>query len=316
MSIYIIILVLFTLALFLEFSQKINKKLVVFFLFFILLVLSIYRDSTVGTDVSNYEYIYYKLFEIPLLEVIKNSDGSYIYDIYSKLLSYLFKSPHAITMVNSSIILSIMYFLIIKLSRFPILSTYLYYTLYIFFYNWNAARQSLAICVSLLAFYFFYNNKKSISYSLIIISILIHNTAVVTIIYPLIFSINWNRRRIIYLMCLSPLIISFYNLILEVFINIFPRYNMYFSSGTYSFSDVGEGKKIILSFYYLFLIIIYLFFINKDNKKLYNRQVLSIVAILTIGTILGVFFYNNLLMARIETYFTIYSIFFIISISC
>lgn len=306
MSIYISVLVFFSLCIPLEKLSSAKKKYVASLMMLVLIILGTIRSNSVGSDTANYQKLFINNSLIDYKNIAQTSKGMLIYDYFSKILSSISQNPQIITLVLTLLTSLFILFFILKISRYPIFSVYLYYVLYFYFFSLNGARQSFAMSLSLIAYVLFKDNKyRILSIALLIIAIGIHSTAVITIIYFLLSKIKLSNKLLMSFMIISSLSLLLIDKVIYYFLLIFPRYTMYFSGGEHSFSDVGQGNKILLSFFYLILILVF-YFLNKKN--FFNEKRLSHIFIFSLGAIIGIVFSKNLLMSRMEIYFTIFSI--------
>ncbi|WP_427813648.1 EpsG family protein [Enterococcus sp. 22-H-5-01] len=313
MVIYIILLSILIITLFFSVKQNNVERFLYLFLVSILVMIAIFRANTVGMDVSNYERIFSRISNQDILTVINNSDGSIIYDVYNKLLSMITTNVQVVTITNSAIIIIANAYFIRKMSKNPLFSLFLYYTLYFYAYNLTAARQSIAISLCLISVCFLFNGKKKSSLLLNILAIGVHNTAIVGLVYQILCRINWTNKKYIFLAIISTIGMTGYSFFIKLFLIIFPRYIMYFNGGQYSISDVGEGKKIFVTFFYLFVLLaLFIFYRAPYSTIQIEEKIFSVqISAMIIAVVIGVIFYNNLLISRIEVMFSFYAIVFI-----
>lgn len=309
MIIYFVLFAVLGLSAIFRPANKTIERYLFLLLVGMLIIVAVLRGKTVGMDVSNYEFIFNRISNMNIIDVIKNSDGSIVYDLYNKFVSIFFTSAHAITAINSILIISMIAYFIFKMCDNVLFGLFLYYSLYFYSYNLTAARQSLAIALCLISLCLLFDNKKILALICFVLSVGIHNSVVIAILYLFFYKINWNRKKLYLLFISSSVGMLFYSFFIKLFLLIFPRYNMYFSSGQFNFSDTGQGKKIFVSLFYLIILII-LFLYEKELDKV-EHKILVQTAAMIFAIVLGILFYNNLLISRIEVIFSIFSITFI-----
>lgn len=265
-----------------------------------LVLVGVIRASNVGTDVNVYENIFFQDSRYSFGYIISNSRGYIGYELYSKILSLISTNPRIITVVNTMVIQVLFFIFIKRYSKDKFYSLFYYFFLYFYFFTLNGARQAIAVMISLNAMAEFKNKNMVKGYLLILLAISFHSTAVVSLLYPLANYIKWTRRKIIGSSGIMLLMLLSYNSLIELFLNFFPRYTMYFNDGIHSFSETGNGGRLLVSIFYLSIIFIYLY-IKKKNEEVSPETVL-----LLFGVIMGMFFFKNILMSRVELYFTIF----------
>lgn len=116
------------------------------------------RSVTVGVDTKNYAYVFQQFARIPFSEVFTaitygTQKGNWTFDfepgyrLLNKVVSMICANPQAITIVNSTIIILLLYRLIRKYSVNCFLSLWLYVTLGVFQTEMNVTRNAIAILI-------------------------------------------------------------------------------------------------------------------------------------------------------------------------
>lgn len=269
------------------------------------------RSYNVGSDTKSYAGLFteiataYNFFDV--------IDSAPLYVLYNKGLSYISTNTQFVIFTNSLIIMIGMCIFLYRNSENPIMSMYYFITLYFYFRGFNIARQFIAIVIVINSYYYLKNKEYKKYFILILIATLIHNTAIVgLVLYPL-RRISWSNKRIGILAIATTFAMVSYEKILNIFLKIFPRYSMYMGGGAYNLSDTGEGKKILVSIFYLGLVILCLLALRfkKNKDQLVKNEMYFLTAIMTVAVVMGVLFYNNMLISRIEIYFSIFAIVYI-----
>ncbi len=114
------------------------------------------RATTVGVDTQYYSYVFTQFADIPLSEVFSavtyaTESETWAFDfepgyrLLNKVVSFFCADPQAITVVNSTIIIILLYRLIRRNSTNFLLSLWLYLTLGIFQTEMNVTRNAIAI---------------------------------------------------------------------------------------------------------------------------------------------------------------------------
>lgn len=122
-----------------------------------------FRGLQVGVDTKHYTYVFSQFENIPFSKVFTavtyaNESESWAFDfepgyrLANKLLSLFFRSPQAITVFNSTLIMVLWYFLIKRDSPNFLLSVWLFITLGIYQTEMNVTRNAIAILMVYNAF--------------------------------------------------------------------------------------------------------------------------------------------------------------------
>ncbi|WP_058218092.1 EpsG family protein [Lactococcus lactis] len=85
---------------------------------------------------------------------------------------------------------------------------------------------------------------------------------------------------------------------------------MYITGTQFNIADQGQGRVVLVKVFIL-LILLTLFLFYKKSYALISERHQSLIALTTIGLSIGIVFYNNILLNRIEMFYSILSIVFI-----
>lgn len=116
------------------------------------------RDVSVGVDTQYYSYVFMQFADIPFSKVFSavtyaTESETWAFDfepgyrLFNKLISLFSRSPQAITICNSTVIMALVYRLIRKYSSNFLLSLWLYITLGVFQTEMNVTRNAIAILI-------------------------------------------------------------------------------------------------------------------------------------------------------------------------
>ena len=133
-------------------------KIALFFGCFTLWFFMAMRSVTVGVDTQNYAYVFQQFENIPFSRVFTavtygSAKENWVFDfepgyrLLNKIVSFFCAAPQTITIVNSTIIILLLYRLIQKYSLNCFLSLWLYVTLGIFQTEMNVTRNAIAILI-------------------------------------------------------------------------------------------------------------------------------------------------------------------------
>ena len=176
-------------------GSRTGKKTDAAALFFGCLILWFFmamRDVSVGVDTQHYAFVFQQFPDIPLSKVFTavtyaTPSRKWVYDfepgyrLLNKLLSYFFTDPQAIIIVNSTIIMFLLYRLIQRHSANYMLSLWLYLTLGIFQTEMNVSRNAIAIFIVYNGFDYIAKGKLPQYLLCCITGALFHVTALVFI---------------------------------------------------------------------------------------------------------------------------------------
>ena len=137
-------------------SGKKTERVALFSACLILWFFMAMRGVYVGVDTKYYSYVFSQFDDIPLSEIFTAAtyatesetwtfDFEPGYRLLNKLVSFVSVSPQAITIVNSTLIIVLLYKLICKNSPDVMLSVWLFITLGIFQTEMNVTRNAIAI---------------------------------------------------------------------------------------------------------------------------------------------------------------------------
>ncbi|QQT53187.1 EpsG family protein [Sphingobacterium multivorum] len=163
--------------------------------FLVLLLYAGFRGENVGTDTPQYynHFLYVRagvdLVTEPLWKFLLQSVVFFKGDF------------HTVLLISSSITLLPIFFVIFRLSPYPLLSIFFYVALYYYFYSFNIIRQSIALSFGLLSIYFYFEKKSFLFIISVIIAVMFHYSAVIimigTLMYRFIKKITWVQEMFI-----------------------------------------------------------------------------------------------------------------------
>lgn len=283
-----------------------NKTFVIIASIHLGLLMSL-RADTVGTDVKSYNYLFYLIGISPdMFNVISSAP---LFILYNKAVSFISTDPQWIIIFNSLIIVFGTGLFIYRNSKNILMSFYYYISLYFYFRSFNISRQFIALILVANSFHYLKTRKYIKFLLLIIAATLVHNTAIVGLILFPLSKVKWNNIKLTILAVITTVISLSYEMLLNLFFLVFPRYMNYMNEGIASYE--GEGKKIFVSFFYLLLIIISMVALKNKKKENQEKELFTLTSIMIIATVIGIVFYNNSLMSRFEIYFAFFAILFI-----
>jgi hypothetical protein len=163
--------------------------------FLILLLYGGFRGENVGTDTPQYynHFLYIKagvdLITEPLWKFLLQS------------IVYFNGDFHAVLILSSVITLVPIFFVVYRISPYPVLSIFLYVALYYYFYSFNIIRQSIALSFSLLSICYFFEKKRLLFILAALTAIMFHYSSIIVVIGLLIYryvkKISWTQEMLI-----------------------------------------------------------------------------------------------------------------------
>lgn len=263
-----------------------NDKILLLFVYFLLVFLEGFRNYSVGTDTMGYvkDYVFgnFKDYEI-LIKVIL------------KTLRLISTNPTFMLIIMASLINGLILLAIYRDSCNLRQSLYIFVFMLFYFISFNAMRQSLAYALVLNSFVSI-KNKKILSFLFFLIpAIFIHTSSFIGIIYVIVFFIKDldkskdnsnvkinNLKNILMIMCIfivTTIILKKLDSIIINIVHFIPRYEIY-TKGHYSFFLLIKGgisKPII----YTIIFMCFIFLVRKDYEKKVYMVPLSVCVVLS-----------------------------------
>lgn len=280
------------------------KKIYLFLCGVVLFLIIALRNKNIGSADSTNYYNYWQLMsELNFQEAqiyIANArmESGYLYTVW--ILSRVFVDPQW-CFIFSGLLFSISICRFIYLNSEDVaLSLVMYVCLGLYGFMVQGLRQSIAMCICLFAIELVKKKKPIKFIFLILIACLYHKSAV---IFILVYILQWKKFSSEYkfqimilagvLLCLTPLIISIGNQILD------SNYVV----------PVESGGLIATAIYFIIIIFSFVFLSNKKSStpKLFHEKEKNYILFLSI-TIIGACFYlmryfGTLAIERISFYF-------------
>ncbi len=272
------------------------------------------RGSMVGSDTANYSDIF--------VDIATNGPLSHmmfkrapVYTLYNALIGIVSKSPQWVVMCNSAIIIFCIGYVIYKESDDAIGSWFCYVTLNYYFFGMNAARQSMAIALSMVVFSLLRQKKYCRAVIIAIVSVLTHSSAAISLVlFPIMFVKNKRKYYFWFLLAIVAFVASF-DYLMRFFVRIFPEYSSYLNPIFVQSLGKAAGGRTITALY--FLIVIALSFVLYRKKKIENTELyFQLIYLVTVALVPMFLMRNSNISYRIEMYFIEYSILFVPFVFC
>lgn len=263
------------------------------------------RAVDVGTDTKLY-------IEPAFNDAVNTTDFSAFYKMYDiEPLYMLFTFVCAKIFANVNVFMTALYFIITLLAykiakdnsdKAPLSITYAVFLLFYFNKSLNLVRQTMSILLIIYGLKYVKNKKYTKSIAIILVSILIHKTAIIGALIYLIYGIfdkkNTKYYKIIILV-VSALFLIVYKPLLNFLINdihvLNSRYNYYINS-----------NKVDVSLSYMLFNLLLLIWSLTFYKKLVKHDKFNeyLVFIVILGNILMLLSTQFNFVIRISYYFT------------
>lgn len=200
MTIYILIFIFLILSCILDFSLSKQKKIGLSLICFVLILFIGSRGES-GTDSIN--YIEYFKNSTDVLWNWRGVEPEYLeYGFYylSVVIKSIYDNVDFYFIIVSCITMLFLYKSVKRICIFPVLGICVYYSRFLILRDMNQIRQALAITIILYALLFLIEQRKRISYLLIVISCLMHYSSVIIIPFLFVCKRKITLRKMLYLL--------------------------------------------------------------------------------------------------------------------
>ena len=197
----------------------------------------------------------------------------------------------------------------VPLSHFQNYKYYKCITLLFYCHSLNVARQMLAVSLIAMCINLVMNKKKKAALVFWIMAVSIHITAIVFLPFLFIGSLKKITWKIESLIVMGSIVFfSLYDVVLDLIVKYFPKYQFYIVDNL--IFETGNNKKIILTIFYLGIIIAGKIVFNKiiKNSKIGENDIFRwryLLILAEITVLLGFVALKSLLLTRFEYYFSI-----------
>ncbi|MFS3066043.1 EpsG family protein [Bacteroides fragilis] len=276
-------------------------RLLLGILILMLLLLSILRKNTVGGDLINYIPLYDTIAKSSFGEALAIPKYGIIYLFYNKILTLL--SPNEFTFMLGTSLVNLLpvFWLIIKYSKIPLLSIFLYVSIGYYTNTFNSVRSSMAIAITICCIPYILERKFYSFLFLYILALCVHLSSFPFILTYWVVNLKLSFKRIISLIVFSYLLSeSVSNWIIGYLYLYDPVYDKFESTtGGYSY------------FFMLFFIFISGYIIYNQNKdKNISKENDLFLRVMLIATCIQPFAFHFMLINRIVLFFSVYIIIF------
>lgn len=237
-----------------SFTKKMQNYVLPIFIF-LLIILMAFRAESVGTDTLNYK----TSFEYIKNNIILETEIGWI--LLNKT-SLLIKDSYEFFLITVSVFTLLpIYFIIKRNSVNPMLTLFLYFTLYFYFNSFNMSRQMIAINFIFLGFTFLQKRKIWVYFLFVILAMLFHTSAFIALPIAFINKIPDNKKFI-----LTSILIAFFSgLFLADYIFKLAEFTKYMNYiGSYELGNY-TGTTLYLIVLNSFFLFVYFTSIKRDT---------------------------------------------------
>lgn len=273
--------------------------------FLILVVLSAFRSLNIGNDSLDYALSYSRIGEYP--GVLDNPSRFEIgYIIFNKVLYYFNTDPFILFFISSAFVTGTIFWFVSRYSKSLWMSIFLFLNLRIYYFTLSGIRQSIALSIVLISFYFLEKNKKISFILLVLLASTFHTSAILFIIvYPL-SKIKFTKKIMVVYLLISLVLYMTFNTFINFVFSIFPQYTIY--SGSDYFENT-QLASVLDSLIILMLLLVGAFIFWKSSKGHYLFNImLHIISIATVITLVSI---NASIIKRAAFYFFTFSIVYV-----
>lgn len=267
---------------------------VFFFIFFLLLAL---RAETIGVDTANYLSKFDYSLKVSWGEWMASRTSEYGFAILTKLIGFFTKSKQLYMAIIAGLILIPVAYLYNRESEGPLLTMCLFLILPLFGMFFTGFRQSIAIAMTVPAYYCVRDRKKIRFVLIVLAAMLFHQSAfIMLLLYP-VYYMRLTRKNLIWLV---PLLVLFYLFSDRIFLLIS---NLLISlyEGRY-FEMEATGAYVMLLLFILLLVFSYIFIDEEDA----DADIIGLRNILVLSVMLQTFTTVSTLAMRMNYYFLLF----------
>lgn len=275
-----------------DLQKKIQNQESIIIFFMILLILLSLRSSTVGRDLPNYQIMFRTFSNIRFGEITTvHTEAGFVF--LSKIIALLtddFQWVIVVTAFLTIVPIALIYRMEIEI---PLLTIALFVTMSDFILLFSGLRQSLAISIGVISYYFVKKHKPWCFLLMVLLAIFFHRSAfILLLLYP-VYHMRITRRKLIYIVPVIILIFIFNQQIFHVLLSVI--------SDLYVTGETSTGAYTMLLLFILFAV--FSFVIPDENKM--DESIKGLRNILLLCLVIQMFAPLHSLAMRFNYYFMI-----------
>lgn len=273
-----------------------NKQKVVLYIFFaILLALLMLRHRSVGVDISNYLAMFNQTSRVSFEKLFKLHESEQGYFLLNKIISLFTTDTQWFLAIMAMVTVVPYAVFFIRKSENAVLSIAVFITLSNFSMLFSGIRQSIAIAIVLISYYFVKNKKLLWFIFFVLLAFTFHKSAIIALLLYPFYHMNITRNKLFIFAPITITILIFNKPIFE-FLNQFMNELGY----EYEYESTGAYMMIIL-----FALFTLLSFIAPVEKTL-DEETKGLRGIAVLATMLQIFALTSTVAMRMNYYFMIF----------
>lgn len=249
-------------------KYKVYYRLFCFLSFFGPFLLSAFRAYSVGTDTSGTYYDIYNIVKNGYMSVVRDVGYGWL----TKISIILFNNYTGTLFLTSLIICGLSYICIFRDSKYPVMSTLLFFTTNVYFISMNMIRQCIATMIFIFAIPLI-KNKKWLPYFILTgLAFTMHTSAI--LYFPMYFLLSKRLNKKVSIGLIIGFVV-FGSFGVDLLINLLLKmdyFNDYFA--WYLTSKYNTGDFNVISFVIALCVYLFLLYINKSAKNNKNYNIL------------------------------------------
>lgn len=292
-------------------SKERNRVFIIYSFFPIFLIQTL-RAETVGLDTSAYVSGYYRINNVENCWESKNWEQGYV--LLNRILGKLTNCNVQVLLgtLSAIILIGIGYFIYKNTEDGTVFwPVFFFITLNHYLTSMCSLRQYAAIAIG-INIYTILKKKKSpkayaLSLILLITACMFHSTAFAFILIFLICMLKKVDKKIIVMsmiICIFPFMC--FDLMLNIFFIVFPKYYAYFQMGHDKVAGISFGNTYILFLFLKLFVMGLVFTLDTSNNR--NRELYILVFLSLIGAVISIMTIRIALVWRFGYYFDIFLI--------
>lgn len=203
---YVILFLLILSQVFISDIYKMNDKcidkIIYYFIYTYIVILVGFRYK-VGIDTYNYTYNYKyipTLYNLDL-KLIFNHGYQPLFLVFNSIIkTYISESFYAIQFFHAAFINFSIFYFISKYTKFKFTYLLIYLSTFFMYFNFEIMKESTAVAIFLFAYTKYYQEKYFSYFILVLLAILIHQSAAILLFFPLIGKLKFNFNLLVFLL--------------------------------------------------------------------------------------------------------------------
>lgn len=241
---------------------NLQRKIMLFYAISLIIIIGL-RDEQVGSDTIGYmrDYLYWGNIEISNLKF--SLDIELGYKCLQRIFTILGLNWQQFLFFTAIVMIGCFSFLVKKYSCYAFAPYFLYVTIGLFAMNMTGIRQSLAVALCLIAYYFAEKRKKLLFFLCVAIAVTIHSSALCFFPIYFIFFIKKPSKKILSMFLFLPVATRLSSLFLNQILYHF-AFGRYIGNGY--FDDINLQLNILAELFPLSILLLgYVFLIIKSE---------------------------------------------------